>query len=103
MAALADWASLLGLQRRTSSVIRASEMALLMPSHMTNSILLAVLSHRYVVEVSACTGLCRRQTVAYALGYEGMETYLRSNSCDLSWQQPDWVRDTSGFFATETC
>lgn len=49
---------------------------------------IAILQHRYVVEISACTGLSRRRNVAYALACSGLKNYLKS--ADLVWENSEW-------------
>ncbi|KAI1123286.1 hypothetical protein F5Y10DRAFT_55582 [Nemania abortiva] len=49
---------------------------------------LVALQHRFVVEISACTGLSRRRTLRYALGYPGMRNYMGAS--DLSWEKEEW-------------
>lgn len=46
---------------------------------------LCVLRRRCVVEISACTGLARRQSVLYALSSPGLENYLKKS--DMEWDE----------------
>lgn len=52
----------------------------------------AALMNKFVVEISSCTGLARRRSLMYALGYDGMEEYLR-NHVDLDWKNEEWRED----------
>ncbi|GAW19351.1 hypothetical protein ANO14919_088370 [Xylariales sp. No.14919] len=49
---------------------------------------LAAIQHRSAVEISACTGLSRRRSLKYALGFPGMENYLCTS--DLDWEKDEW-------------
>ncbi|KAI3325607.1 hypothetical protein HD806DRAFT_452532 [Xylariaceae sp. AK1471] len=57
-------------------------------SHEDFDCCLVAIQHRFVVEVSACTGLSRRQSLRYALGYSGMRDYMSAS--DLNWENDEW-------------